>query len=154
MTTEKIDYRYTECGLDNVVISNLQVKVNTDGERVYCLSHINALHRAIVGGVLLKSSGLSPAEVRFLRTEIGQSQEQLADMLSVSRATINRWENDQTRIEANAEFVFRILVAEKLGIDISSKSAEDLTKSCIWKMDTKPIYIDGSDPENYHPIAA
>ncbi len=152
MKKERVDYRYTESGLDNVVICDLEVKTDASGEKIYCLQYINKLHKAIATGILTKNSGISAEELRFLRTEMGYSQEELADVMKVSRATINRWENNK-RVDPNTEFVLRMLAAEKLGVDIN-KSVKELADSCVWKAEVSTIRIKGSDPKNYAPIAA
>jgi transcriptional regulator with XRE-family HTH domain len=47
-------------------------------------------------------SSEAPAYIRSLRKELGMTQEALAEKLGVSFASVNRWENDQTKPNALA----------------------------------------------------
>jgi type I restriction enzyme M protein len=40
---------------------------------------------------------VGPDDIRRLRSRLGLSQQQLADRLGVSYATVNRWENGHTK---------------------------------------------------------
>ena len=146
-------YRYTECGLDDVVIEGLEVATDDSGEEVYCIPNLPSLHRAIASSIINRKSGLSGKEFRFLRTEMGLSQTELAEVLSVSRPTVNRWEQSKTDIDRNAQVVVRLLAAEWLGIDVDL-SVGEMTKRSVWKAEREPIRIDGSDTTRYRPIAA
>src|SRR5580692_4528089 len=58
-------------------------------------------YAAIVSSGLLDAVSLA-ARLRLLRTRLGLSQEQLARRLSVSFATVNRWESGRSRPSARA----------------------------------------------------
>ena len=145
-------YRYTECGLDNVFVEGVTVKTDEEGD-LYCFPNVNGLHKAIAYDIITHDSGISAKELRFLRTEMGMTQEEMADLLKVSRVTVSRWETGKEHIPPTAEFVMRVLAAEKLSID-PSISAEEMARSCVWRAETRVIEIDGSNPENYVPKAA
>ena len=156
MTTKKarakkirVDYRYTASGLDNVIIHGLEVTHDEDGEVIYCIPNINGLHRALTQAILTQETGISPKELRFIRTEMGMTQEVMAEILKVTRVTISRWETGKEQIDHNAEFVLRMIAAERLGLDLSNMGAEDVSRRCVWKAHSEPIIIDGSNPENY-----
>lgn len=146
-------YRYTECGLDDVVIEGLEVATDDSGEEVYWIPKLPSLHRAIAESIIARESGLSGKELRFLRTEMGLSQSELAESLGVSRPTINRWEQGKTDFDSNAQVIVRLLTAESLGIELDLPVKEMLKRS-VWKAERSPIRIDGSDPSQYRPIAA
>ena len=147
------EYRYTECGLDNVIIEGARMVIDDAGEDVVCISNVASLHRAIAYAIISHAQGMSGEELRFLRTELGYTQDELAEILSVTRLTIGRWERGQTSIDAQAEFIIRMLTAEKLEIDIGM-SVEEMAKRCGWRAERTEIRIDGSDPANYRPLAA
>ena len=150
---QKQRYRYTECGLDNVVIEGLEIVTDDAGEKVYCITNIVSLHRAITYSIVTQETGISGSELRFLRTEMGLSQAGLGEILKVSRPTLNRWEHGKTDIAANAEVVIRMLAAERLNVG-GNPTIEDMAKRCVWSADRGPIRIDGSNPGNYKALAA
>ena len=146
-------YRYSECGLDRVFIEGLEVVVDDAGEEVYSIPNLSSLHRAIAKSIVMQKSGLSGKELRFLRTEMGLTQAELAEVFRVTRVTVNRWEQDKVEIDSNAQVVIRLLAAERLGITLEV-SIEEMAKRSVSSADTSSIRIDGKDPSNYRLIAA
>ena len=147
------EYRYTECGLENVIIKDASFLKDDRGEEVVCIPNINGLHMAITRSILLRQSGMTGAELRFIRTEMGLTQAELADLVHREPLAISRWERGERPIDSNAEALMRLLAMEKLELK-DGMSVQDLSKWCIPSADQKPIAIDGSDPDNYQPIAA
>ena len=152
MSENNKDYRYTECGLDNVFIEGLEVVTNDHGEELFCVPNVLSLHKMIASAIISNKTGMSGQELRFLRTEMGYTQEQLAGILKNDRATIGRWEGGKMEANANAETVIRLLAAEKLGIDLKM-GIEEMSKNSEWAAEVNEIRIDGSNPMNYRPIA-
>ncbi len=146
-------YRYTECGLDNVVIEGVDVVIDDMGDEVYCIPNVRGLHKVIARLIVTQLRRVSPKELRFLRTEMGLTQQQLAEILKVSRVTVTRWETGSEQIDQHAEFVVRMLTAEKLGID-AAMSVEDMARRCGWRAKRETIRIDGSNPKQYRALAA
>lgn len=144
---------YTECGLDNVVISGMHVPIDDAGEKVYTIKNILGLHKTIVHSIITGSQGILPTELRFLRTEIGFTQSELAKTVQKDHQTVGRWERGEIPIDGNAELVIRLLVAEKLGLDLEM-SVEEIAKSCLPSAKIRVISIDGSNPAHYRPLAA
>lgn len=141
-------YRYTECGLDNVYIHGVSIVTDDAGEEVYCIRNIGSLHKAIAHAIIVQTSGMSGKDLKFLRTEMGYTQEQIADVLSITRLTVSRWERGETPIDVASETVIRMLAAEKLEID-AKLTIEEMAKRSVWKAKPQTIQIDGSDPRNY-----
>lgn len=146
-------YRYTECGLPNVVIRGMQVIVDDGGEEVYCIRNVTGLHQVIAYCIIMHAYGIRPDELRFLRTEMGLTRGELAELVKKDQQTIGRWERGETVIDQNAEFLIRTVAAERLGIDTNTK-LEQLARSCVPSADVKVIEIDGTDPDQYRPLAA
>jgi DNA-binding transcriptional regulator YiaG len=158
MRMEKVNimskvYHYTECGLDNVQIHNMDVLTDDAGDEVYCIPNVLGLHKVIAHCIITTKRGIGPKELRFLRTEMGYTQAELAALIQKDHQTVGRWERGETPIDANAEFVIRIVAGERLGID-RNMSAEELARSCITSADLSVIGIDGTDPQHYQPLAA
>lgn len=148
-----MEYRYTECGLDNVIIEGMEVVIDDAGEETYTIPYINELHRIIAHAIIVHEHGISGKELRFLRTEMGITQEEMATLLHAGRVSVSRWERGESPMDSQTEFMIRVLAAEKLGID-PQLSAAEMSRRCVWSAKDQPIRIDGSDPMHYRPMAA
>ncbi len=146
-------YRYTECGLSNVFIEGIDVLTDHAGEETYTIPNVRHLHQAIAHAIVVRASGLAPEELRFLRTEMGLTQAELAAILNVAPLTVGRWERGETPCETSAECLIRLIAASRLKIGVEL-SPEELARRCVWSATTEPIRIDGSDPTHYRPQAA
>lgn len=146
-------YRYTECGLDNVIIHGVEFIVDDDGEKVVSIPNINGLHRAIAKSILLRRNSLSGKELRFIRTEIGLTQAELAAIVHREPLAVSRWERGECPIDNNIEAIIRLVAMEKLEVE-TNHSVQELTGWCIPKAAAQSIDIDGHNPENYQPMAA
>lgn len=147
------EYRYTECGLPNVVIRGMQVIVDDDGEEVYCIRNVAGLHKVIAHCIITRTHSIKPDELRFLRTEMGLTRGELAELVKKDQQTIGRWERGETAIDQNAEFLIRTVAAERLEIDTNT-TLEHLARRCVPSADFKVIEIDGTNPDQYRPLAA
>jgi len=145
-------YRYTECGLDNVLIEGLAVHVDDGGEEVYHIPNVKLLHRAIAAAVVLHEAAMTPKELRFLRTELGLTQAELARVVHVDTQTVGRWERGETAIQPMAEVIVRRLAVERLALE-ASPTIEELSSRVVPAARPEPIRIDGSDPDHYRLAA-
>ncbi len=148
-----ITYRYTECGLDNVTIHGMPICTDDVGEEVYCIQNIVGLHKVIAYCIITGVHGLRPEELRFLRTEMGLTQAELAEIVKKDHQTIGRWERGEKPIDQNAEYVIRTIAAERLEID-PKLSFQELARRCVPSAEAKTIEIDGSNPDEYRLLAA
>ena len=71
-------YRYTECGLDGVYVKGLETLVDDHGEEVLHIRNVNGLHKLIARAIVHRDAAMSSRDLRFLRTEMGFTQSQLA----------------------------------------------------------------------------
>lgn len=147
-----IEYRYTECGLDNVVVEGVSFIQDDKGENVVRIPNINGLHRAIAIAIVRRGMMMSGREMRFLRAEMGMTQAELADMIHREPLTISRWERGETEIDANAETLIRLHAIERLALDVHDGVSEISGRSVPSAVQA-PIVIDGSDPNNYQLAA-
>lgn len=147
------DYRYTECGLDNVVIRGMAVPVDDADEEVYCIPNILGLHKTIAHCIITGPTGITPKELRFLRTEMGLTQAELARFVKKDHQTIGRWERGENPIDGNAELAIRMIAAERLEID-PTISIEEMAERCMPSAKFREIIIDASDPQDYRALAA
>jgi DNA-binding transcriptional regulator YiaG len=146
-----MNYQYTECGLDNVMVQNMDLIVDDAGEEVYSIPHVVGLHRVIAACIIRHAHGISPKELRFLRTEMGMTQGELAEIVKKDHQTIGRWERGEKPIDQNAEALVRLLAAERLEL-APDGSIEELAKRCVPAAEVQVITIDGRDPRNYRPV--
>ena len=145
-------YHYTECGLDNVVIVGANFLTADDGEEVIVIPAAGKLHKAIAEGILKRDSAMSGKELRFLRTEMGMTQAQLAQYLHRDVQTVARWEKGEVSLDGNAETLVRLLASEKLQIPLDT----DMTSLSRWSTPSagaRNIIIEARDG-SYYPKAA
>ncbi len=152
MTVKYIDYLYDECGLDNVVLERFPLRLDDDGEEVVTIPNVNLLHRVLVHAVAVKEGGLKPKEIRFLRSELGLSQAELAKLVGRDGQTVGRWERGECPLDQAAEMVIRRKAIEYVGR--SDLSVEQLAERSVYSAVERPIRIEASDPGSYHAIAA
>lgn len=145
------EYHYTECGLDDVILCNLDVVQADDGEEVIIIPYINLLHKKLASIIITADGAMSGKELRFLRTHLRLTQDEMAHTLHKGRLTIGRWERGESVIDNATEIVVRGLVAEHL---VEKISLFEVSEKCVQKTHKPQIKIDGSDPKNYSLIAA
>ncbi|MHA1548494.1 MAG: helix-turn-helix domain-containing protein [Alphaproteobacteria bacterium] len=108
---------YTACGLDDVYLLNgFKVSKSSRG-RVTKIKNIEGLHQAIGDYLIRLKRSLTGKELRFLRTELGLSQANLAKMLGESDQTVARREKTDEREGAPSvqERMTRHLYGEHIG---------------------------------------
>ena len=146
-------YHYTECGLDNVFIENMEPVIDDAGEQAVEIPQVNRLHKVIAYGIVKQDASMSGKELRFLRTEMGCTQAELAKLVHCDEQTVRRWEQGKTPLDSRGEIVIRLLAEELLGLE-RDKSVRDMAARCVSTAAAHPMHIDGSDPDNYRPVAA
>ncbi len=148
----RLDYRYDECGLDNVILVGLETCVDDEGSEVITIHHINVLHRAITEAIANKPSGLTGKEVRFVRTEMGLTQAELGMRLNKDAQTIARWEKGQTPLDPTADTVLRMLVLEH--VQGKLPTMKELASWATSSSAEPPILIDATDQEHWRTLEA
>jgi len=131
-TRREKHYRYTECGLPNVIIEDA-VRVTTCercGETYTSLPAIEQLHRQIAAAVIRKRGRLAPAEIRFLRKGLGWSGVDFAKRTGTKPETVSRWENGKALMGPQADRLLRVLVAKETpvmeySVDVLAQVAAD-----------------------------
>jgi DNA-binding transcriptional regulator YiaG len=142
-------YHYKECGLDNVLIQGMMPCVDDDGDPVVTIPNIGGLHEAIAGAIVSHTAGMSGKELRFLRTEMGMTQAQLAKVVHHDTQSVGRWERSEHPIEPTAEALIRLLAIQRLRLDVEESTIEQLSEKCVVAAAPQPIVIDGHDPSHY-----
>ena len=107
-------YRYTDSGLDNVMIEGVNLLPDDSGDECLTIPNVNGLHKTIAHGIVVRRGSISGRELRFIRTEMGMTQAQLAEMLHREPLAISRWERGECPIDANAEALVRLHAIQTL----------------------------------------
>lgn len=105
-------YHYTECGLQNVWLTNGYDVCEIDGEKAVSMSDVDELHE-LIGRSIAAKSNLNAREIRFLRKELGLSQKRLADLLGSTEQTVSLWER-RGRMPKGYDRLVRLLYLEKI----------------------------------------
>ena len=105
--------KYDDCGLRNIWLANGYRYEEIDGHgRCLEIDNIDGLHRSIGHHLVNYRKRLSGAEIRFLRVEMGMSQQRLADCLWVDEQTVSLWERGKRRPTVAGERMLRLLYLE------------------------------------------
>ncbi|OHV78433.1 helix-turn-helix domain-containing protein [Mesorhizobium sp. ORS 3428] len=148
-------HHYTESGLLNVYISGIAVEVDDDGDEIITIPAINELHSVIATGIVNHAKGMSGDELRFLRSEMGLTQAELATLVHRDKQSVGRWERNEIEIDSSAEALVRRLAIEKLALPIEA-GIDELSRRSVPTAEEQPIKIQkvNNDVHSYELIAA
>ncbi len=119
-------FQYTACGLDNVWLANgYKVKTTRHGDAV-AVNDVDGLHKLIAQTLIEKKGRLTGKEFRFLRTQLGLSQEALGALLDFSENAVSLWERKDT-VPAACDQWLRMSVLAKL--EGNAKLADAITRT-------------------------
>lgn len=103
-------YHFTQCGLDYVYLLNgYELEEDPDYGTLFSLHDSDALHREIASNIVLHKKTLTWQEMRFLRKEIGLTQEDMAHYLSKSLRQYQRYEQKGEPVPGEIQSLMRIL---------------------------------------------
>ena len=104
------EYHYTESGLDNVwLVNGFEVFDTEFGEGV-AIHNLDGLHVAI-GKAILAKPVMNGKELRFIRKEMGLSQNALAIILGTTVQSVAKWEKTG-RVPKTADRMTRLFYLE------------------------------------------
>ena len=108
------------------------------------MSHIADANVVIAEGIVSHGKGMDGSELRFLRTELGLTQAELAGLVHKDKQTIGRWERSETEIDSVAEALIRKFAIEKLrlGVDLGM---DQLSMRSVPTASTQTIKISAVD---------
>lgn len=107
-------FHYTASGLPDVWLLNGFTIEETPYGRGVRIEDADGLHRALAHAIATGKSAMTPAELRFVRKLMGQSQAMMAKWLGLSDQTVARWEKSEAEIGPAAERLIRLLVLDWL----------------------------------------
>jgi DNA-binding transcriptional regulator YiaG len=79
------------------MIHGMTVPRDDAGEEVYSIRNIAGSHKLIAHCILKHARGISPKELRSLRTEMGLTQHELGEVVKKDHQTVGRWERGEDR---------------------------------------------------------
>ncbi|MBI5194837.1 MAG: helix-turn-helix domain-containing protein [Nitrospirae bacterium] len=106
-------HHYTESGLDNVFLETDVYKCKC-GEVIPNIPNIYGLHGLIAKDLVRKDSPLTGNELKFLRKQMNLKANELAQILSVHKVTVSRWENEAEKISIGYDKLIRFLYTQML----------------------------------------
>lgn len=118
-------YNYAECGIKNVMIYGVSPTTDDDGDEIVIIKNIKGLHLAIAEAVIRKTGKMLGEEMRFLRTEMGKTQEELSETIGYDRQQIARWEKGSVEIPHVVDIIVRTIAVQNLlksNMDIENTS--------------------------------
>jgi putative transcriptional regulator len=145
MKGRKENYHYTESGLSNIVLADVEVRSCAKcGEREVVIPRLDELHRAIAHEVIEQAGKLEPDQIRFLRKYLGWSQADLAAYMSVESPTVSRWEGGHQEMGQVSDRLLRLLVnsqepATSYPIDLFKHKFAKAAKATL-KFEAKPTW--------------
>lgn len=115
-------FHYTASGLDNVWLANgYRVKTTAHGDAV-AVEDVDGLHQLIAQTLIDKPGRLTGKEFRFLRVQLGLSQEALGALLDFSENAVSLWERKDA-VPAASDHWIRMKVLALLEGDVSLADA-------------------------------
>ena len=120
-------YRYAECGLPNVRLEGVHVwRCSSCDEFELVLPHLRDLHETIAEAIAKKDTGLTAAEVKFLRKHVGWGKDDMAAEFNVADDAVIAWESGTTRIPEIFDRKLRDAALTKKVVSYSGESAKPL----------------------------
>jgi putative transcriptional regulator len=111
---KKDPFKYKGCGLDDVfLVSGYDVVSTHYGEGVV-VRHLDKLHDAIGLFLVTNRKVLLGKELRFLRTEMGLTQSDLARFMGCNAQQVARYEKDQNEVPGPADRLIRLLYKDQV----------------------------------------
>ena len=138
-------YNYSECGISNVMIYGITPFIDDEGDEVISIKNIEGLHKAIAQAVIQKKGHITAEELRFLRTEMEETQETFAKKIGYERLQVSRWENGDVDVPQVVDIVVRIMAVQKL-FGNSGPDIEETSKK-ISEQSDKDLAIQAEDDQ-------
>lgn len=107
------NYRFDECGLDNVVLKGIEIiKCPKCGNIDPIIPRPVVIMRILAQGVISKKSPLTGKEVRFLRNYLQMTAIQFSSFLHTNKTTLSKWETRGTKIGQKTDLLIRLLALQ------------------------------------------
>ena len=139
-TRKERQYRYTECGLTNVIVDGIEItECQRCAETYTGIPAIEGLHRAIATAVIYKKGRLASEEIKFLRKSLGWSGVDFAQRMGTSAETVSRWEHGRAPMGPASDRLLRLLVARET--PVTDYSVDVLAQVAADQRPAKPVRL-------------
>ena len=133
VTSARRDHAYSESGLDNVVLKNIEAReCGACGATQLVIPRVEQLMTVIALGVAKKRGRLIGAEIRFLRKSLGWSGVDFGRHMKVASETVSRWENDHEPIGPQSDRLLRLMAV------FGAKRTEDYSLDALVDIEDVP----------------
>jgi putative zinc finger/helix-turn-helix YgiT family protein len=147
-------YHYKECGLDNVYLDNIEVRVCEKCKTVTPrIPRILEMHSTIARAIALQPYPLSGADIRFLRKHLGLKAKEWAALLRTNHTTLSRWENDDQKLGPQSDSLVRLLyfrmLEEKEGRMFAEPVAGKIAATKSKRGKLSKVFVNVNNPAVY-----
>jgi putative zinc finger/helix-turn-helix YgiT family protein len=109
------DYNFVESGLDYVILNNIElIHCDMCGNEDPIIRRSKRLMQQLLIGVASKPEPLEGQDLRFIRKQLGLTQEKFGALIHTDKTTVSKWENDADPIGPQSDLLIRS-VAISLG---------------------------------------
>jgi DNA-binding transcriptional regulator YiaG len=115
MTTKRESVPYE--ALPGTVLVGVEVSRCPNGHHEVSIPAIDELNRMLAMDVIQTTRRLNGGEIRFLRTYLGYSSGDFAELIKTDAATVSRWEGGKQDIGNHADLLLRALVVLDKRVD-------------------------------------
>jgi putative transcriptional regulator len=107
-------YQYSRCGVFTVFLKNGYELVDTNYGKGVTIHNLESLHEAIGRAIVESTSPMNGAEFRFLRLELGLTQEGLGLIVGKDAQAIARCEKGvNKRVDPSIDRILRVVYRER-----------------------------------------
>jgi putative zinc finger/helix-turn-helix YgiT family protein len=152
VTKTQPKHHYIECGLDNVYLTNVSVRVcESCGEKSVRIPRMLELHATIGRALAMQPCPLRGQDIRFLRKQLGYSAKAWATFMRTDVSTLSRWENGKQEVSSQSDALIRLLYFRirdeqegELSIDGVAARAASVTAVCFLR-----LWVNMNNPKVY-----
>ncbi len=114
-------YPYVESGLKDILLMNIPMyKCPACKDSAVEIPRLDELHSLIGAFLALQPMPLRGDQARYLRKNLGYTQDELAEKMGVTRITVTRWEEDGKRMKLDHDKHLRRFYLDKKREDLMS----------------------------------
>jgi DNA-binding transcriptional regulator YiaG len=149
-------YHYEASGLPNIYLLNgVTVKDTSYGPMTH-IHNVHGLHRAIGLHIAEQPRPMTGAEFRFLRRQMGHTQETLAERMLVSPQTIANYEKSHTEFGPAERLIRALYMMHILPAETRMKALKPLTERAPGRFSeiSRRTVVQGWLEEHHSPAMA